>query len=79
MVNVFQQENIIHLSNKLSYTELNDPTRTYKVRIRTKKSESCFESPEWSEWSHTVSKCYWLNACRFLVAVSLSIDELVDG
>ncbi|XP_028988589.1 interleukin-5 receptor subunit alpha-like [Betta splendens] len=69
------KENIISLTrpDKLAYTELNKPTHTYKVRIRAKKSESCFEGPEWSEWSDTIMlepTAYKLN---MLVIISISL------
>ncbi|XP_035491777.2 uncharacterized protein LOC118311765 isoform X1 [Scophthalmus maximus] len=49
------QEAPKRLRAKGSYTELNaDPTRSYRVRMRTKKVETCSGSLQWSEWSPTV-------------------------
>ncbi|XP_026170080.1 granulocyte-macrophage colony-stimulating factor receptor subunit alpha-like isoform X2 [Mastacembelus armatus] len=50
------QGGVKNLSQYLFYTELNiDPTYIYKVRIRTKRIDNCFESPMWSEWSPIVT------------------------
>nr|XP_019962339.1 PREDICTED: interleukin-5 receptor subunit alpha-like [Paralichthys olivaceus] len=50
------QEPPKHLRSQLSYTELSaDPTFTYRVRMRTRKTDKCIGSAQWSEWSPTVT------------------------
>ncbi|XP_067331286.1 interleukin-5 receptor subunit alpha-like isoform X2 [Channa argus] len=67
------QEEPKNVTAKLFYKDLNDPTRTYSVRIRARKNKECFLSHVWSDWSHTV----WLDQSRFklntLVIISISL------
>lgn len=52
-----QQEKPRELATVLSYIEQNvDPSQTYSVRIRTRKTRLCQEHQQWSEWSLTVSE-----------------------
>ncbi|XP_067461242.1 granulocyte-macrophage colony-stimulating factor receptor subunit alpha-like [Thunnus thynnus] len=46
------QEKPIHVVAEQSYTKpYADPTRTYRVRIRTKVREDCYGPSWWSDWS----------------------------
>lgn len=66
LMNVFKQERIKSLKEQQSYTELNDPTHTYRVRIRAKITERCPGAPQWSEWSHIVGECCLSQSSRRL-------------
>ncbi|KAI3375263.1 hypothetical protein L3Q82_021760, partial [Scortum barcoo] len=74
------QEGPKELSDQLSYTELNaDPTRTYRVRIRTRMDDACQKNSQWSDWSHTVmvkQSPYKLNVL-VIVAVSLGVPMIL--
>ncbi|XP_075876791.1 uncharacterized protein LOC142884781 [Nelusetta ayraudi] len=68
------QEKPRELATVLSYTEQNvDPSQTYSVRIRTRKTRLCQEHQQWSEWSLTVIVEQSLNQLNILVIVSISL------
>ncbi|XP_078120765.1 uncharacterized protein LOC144526904 isoform X2 [Sander vitreus] len=74
------QERSKTLTNQLSYTEPNpDPTSTYNVRMRTRKTNICQESAQWSDWSHSVTvkqSFYKLNAL-VIISISLGIPTIL--
>ncbi|XP_034558069.1 interleukin-5 receptor subunit alpha-like [Notolabrus celidotus] len=50
------QGRLIHVITQLNYTEPNaDPSHTYRVRMRTKITDTCIEKSHWSDWSHTAT------------------------
>lgn len=57
LTTVFKQERNKSLTNRLSYEEPYDCTRTYRVRIRARTVKNCNGSPQWSDWSDTISEC----------------------
>ncbi|XP_071348728.1 interleukin-13 receptor subunit alpha-1-like [Trachinotus anak] len=69
-----------NLSNQLSYTERDtDPTRAYRVRIRTRKNSNCIGSVQWSEWSPTITleqSVYKLNTL-LIVSISLGVPMIL--
>ncbi|XP_040000700.1 interleukin-5 receptor subunit alpha-like isoform X2 [Xiphias gladius] len=74
------QETPKQWSGQLSYTELNvDPTRTYRVRMRTRKVDICIKFSQWSEWSPTVTveqSVYKLNTL-LIILISLGIPMIL--
>ncbi|XP_074506528.1 uncharacterized protein LOC141776679 [Sebastes fasciatus] len=59
--------------DQLSYTEANaDPTRSYSVRMRARKTDSC-GIPEWSAWSHAVTVEHPIYKLNILVIISISL------
>ncbi|XP_070775088.1 interleukin-13 receptor subunit alpha-1-like isoform X2 [Enoplosus armatus] len=74
------QERPKNLTGQLSFLEQNaDPCRTYRVRMRTKKMGYCLGSPQWSDWSHTVTvepSVYRLNTL-VIVSISLGIPMIL--
>ncbi|XP_078144069.1 granulocyte-macrophage colony-stimulating factor receptor subunit alpha-like isoform X2 [Centroberyx gerrardi] len=76
------QERLKDVTGQLNYTEPNaDPTRTYRVRMRTRKSFQCIGSLHWSDWSHTVTVAptespLKLN-CLVIVTISLGIPMIL--
>ncbi|XP_068593900.1 interleukin-13 receptor subunit alpha-1-like [Cebidichthys violaceus] len=63
-----------HLTAALSYTEPNaDPTCTYRVRMRTRKTHACQVSSHWSDWSHTITVEPSVYKLSTLVIVSISL------
>ncbi|XP_071399117.1 interleukin-13 receptor subunit alpha-1-like [Centroberyx affinis] len=76
------QERLKDVTGQRNYTEPNaDPTRTYRVRMRTRTSSLCIESPHWSDWSHTVTVAptespLKLN-CLVIVTISLGIPMIL--
>ncbi|KAK9539320.1 hypothetical protein VZT92_004432 [Zoarces viviparus] len=68
------QERPKNVTAELSYTEPNaDPTCTYRVRIRTRKTHACQYSSHWSDWSHTVTVEPSVYTLSTLVIVSISL------
>ncbi|XP_038574570.1 interleukin-13 receptor subunit alpha-1-like isoform X2 [Micropterus salmoides] len=71
-----------NLSDHLFYTEPNvDPSRTYRVRIRTRKNNHCISNLLWSDWSQTVTveqtgQIIKLNA-MVIVSISLGIPMIL--
>ncbi|XP_073347632.1 uncharacterized protein [Pagrus major] len=62
-----------NIKSKLSYTEQNaDPSRTYRVRMRTRMLPDCEDNHEWSEWSQVVM-IEPSNKLNILVIVSISL------
>ncbi|XP_074544025.1 uncharacterized protein LOC141803880 [Halichoeres trimaculatus] len=67
------QERPTHLQTRLNYTEPHaDPSRTYKVRMRTRMTDSCMERSHWSEWSHTVT-VERTDKLNLLIVISISL------
>ncbi|XP_056149677.1 uncharacterized protein LOC130124247 [Lampris incognitus] len=76
------QDGLKHPKGCLNYTEPNiDPTRTYSVKIRAKKSESCLGSQQWSNWSHTITMAPSESPYKFnnmvIVSISLGIPMIL--
>lgn len=68
------QEKLKSLTNQLLYIEGNaDPGRTYSVRMRARKIDSCQENPQWSDWSHTVTVEQSVYKLNTLVIISISL------
>ncbi|XP_028449948.1 granulocyte-macrophage colony-stimulating factor receptor subunit alpha-like isoform X2 [Perca flavescens] len=68
------QERSKTLTDQLSYTEPNpDPHRTYNVRMRTRMTSDCQQSPQWSDWSHTVTVKQSFYKLNTLVIISISL------
>ncbi|XP_022050938.2 granulocyte-macrophage colony-stimulating factor receptor subunit alpha-like [Acanthochromis polyacanthus] len=56
-----------------------DPSRTYKVRMRTVLANTCHGSPEWSDWSQTVTveqSAYKLNPV-VIISISLGLPMIL--
>ncbi|XP_018532967.1 uncharacterized protein LOC108883890 isoform X2 [Lates calcarifer] len=68
------------LKDQTSFTRMNaDPTRTYRVRMRTRKNKTCFGSDQWSEWTPTITveqSVYKLNTL-LIVSISLGIPMIL--
>ncbi|XP_070701553.1 interleukin-5 receptor subunit alpha-like [Pempheris klunzingeri] len=59
---------------QLSYVEPNaDPHHTHRVRMRTRKIKTCVESPQWSDWSHTIMVEKSFDTLKVLVVISISL------
>ncbi|XP_008275921.1 interleukin-5 receptor subunit alpha-like [Stegastes partitus] len=74
-----KEKPIIVTANK-SFREPNaDPSRTYKVRIRTIVGDTCHGSSEWSAWSPTVTveqSVYKLNPV-VIISISLGVPMIL--
>ncbi|XP_031162674.2 granulocyte-macrophage colony-stimulating factor receptor subunit alpha-like isoform X2 [Sander lucioperca] len=69
-----------NLTDQLSYTEPNpDPTSTYNVRMRTRKSHGCQESSQWSDWSRavTVKQSFYKLNTLVIISISLGIPMIL--
>lgn len=81
-LDIGDQERPKNLTGQLSYTEPNtDPTSTYRVRMRTRKSFYCPGSYQWSEWSHTITvptteSIYKVNTL-LIVMISLGLPMML--
>ncbi|XP_069020602.1 interleukin-3 receptor subunit alpha-like [Embiotoca jacksoni] len=68
------QESFKNLTGQRSYTELNaDPTKTYRIRMRTRIAKKCYGFSQWSDWSHTVTVEQSVSAVNPLVIISISL------
>ncbi|XP_031711169.1 granulocyte-macrophage colony-stimulating factor receptor subunit alpha-like isoform X2 [Anarrhichthys ocellatus] len=74
------QERPKNLTAELSYKEPNaDPTSTYRVRMRMRKTHACQVVSHWSDWSHTVTvepSVYTLSTV-VIVSISLGIPMIL--
>ncbi|XP_051268542.1 granulocyte-macrophage colony-stimulating factor receptor subunit alpha [Dicentrarchus labrax] len=74
------QENLKNLVDQLHYTEPNaDPSHTYRVRMRTRVTNTCQSNPQWSNWSPIVTleqPFYYLNTLVIL-SISLGIPMIL--
>ncbi|XP_023277696.1 interleukin-5 receptor subunit alpha-like [Seriola lalandi dorsalis] len=74
LLDLGDQEKPIPLKGEVSYTELNvDPTRTYRLRMRARKSHYCSGSAQWSEWSPTITVEQSVEKFSILLIVSISL------
>ncbi|XP_026230242.1 granulocyte-macrophage colony-stimulating factor receptor subunit alpha-like isoform X2 [Anabas testudineus] len=67
------QERNKSLTNRLSYEEPYDCTRTYRVRIRARTVKNCNGSPQWSDWSDTITVEQQPYKLNMLVIISISL------
>lgn len=68
------------LMEQLSYKGPNaDPSRTYRVRVRTKFQDICRANSHWSEWSHiaTVEQSVYKLNTLVIVSISLGIPMIL--
>ncbi|KAG7227336.1 hypothetical protein INR49_000340 [Caranx melampygus] len=74
------QESLKHFNSLVSYTEPNaDPSHTYRVKVRTRKSDNCIGSAQWSEWSPTVTveRSFYEFNTLLIILISLGIPMIL--